>query len=145
MKAVIQRVLSANVEIGGKNHSAIGPGLLTLLGVEKGDNPEKLQKLIKKILSLRIFEDEHGKMNRSLLDIKGEHLIVSQFTLLGSCHKGNRPSFENAEAPQKAKILYLKSLEISQSLGAPTQAGEFQAPMKIQLLNDGPVTFFLET
>ncbi len=144
MKAVVQRVLSASVTVDGHKISAIGPGFLTLLGVAKGDTEAQLQKLITKIAALRIFPDAEGKMNLSLKDIGGEHLLVSQFTLLGDASKGNRPSFIGAEAPELAEPLYNKALELSQSLGLPTQGGKFGADMKIELLNDGPVTLILE-
>ena len=144
MKAVVQRVQRASVTVDGKIISSIGPGLLTLLGVAKGDSEEQLQKLITKITALRISPDEEGKMNKSLKDIQGEHLIVSQFTLLGDTAKGNRPSFIGAEAPAIAEVLYNKSLELSRAQGVPTQGGQFGADMKVDLLNDGPVTLLIE-
>jgi D-tyrosyl-tRNA(Tyr) deacylase len=143
MKAVIQRVIRAEVSVEGKGVSQIGPGILTLLGIEKGDSPENLEKLIGKIVNLRIFSDPEGKMNLSLLDIKGEHLIVSQFTLAGDCSTGRRPSFGTAEAPALAKAHYEKALELSQRFGVRTFGGIFQADMKVSLVNDGPVTFIL--
>ena len=142
MKVVIQRVSQASVRVEGKEISSIGHGLLTLLGVEKGDAEEEIEKIIHKIVNLRIFEDEQGKMNLSLLDINGEHLIVSQFTLLGNCSKGRRPHFMNAEEPQRANEFYKKSLEISKKF-VVTQGGEFAADMKVHLVNDGPVTILL--
>jgi D-tyrosyl-tRNA(Tyr) deacylase len=145
MKALIQRVTSAKVEVGGRTVGEIGPGLLTLLGVGKGDTERELEWLIPKILRLRVFEDDEGKMNRSLLDTGGGHLIVSQFTLYGDARKGNRPSFIAAAPPDAAKALYLRALELSRSLGARTEGGEFQAHMKVSLVNDGPVTLLLET
>lgn len=144
MKAVVQRVQNASVVVDGKTISSIGKGYLTLLGVAKGDTDEQLQKLMQKILALRIFPDEAGKMNLSLKDVGGEHLIVSQFTLLGDASKGNRPSFVGAEAPERANALYEKALEISSSQGVKTQGGQFGADMKVSLLNDGPVTLILE-
>ncbi|MFM6928907.1 MAG: D-aminoacyl-tRNA deacylase [Bdellovibrio sp.] len=144
MKAVVQRVQKASVSVDGKMISSIGPGLLTLLGVAKGDNEEQLQKLISKITALRIFPDEEGKMNKSIKDIQGEHLLVSQFTLLGDTAKGNRPSFIGAEAPALAEVLYNKSLELSRAQGVPTQGGIFGADMKVEILNDGPVTLLIE-
>ena len=144
MKAVIQRVQKASVTVDGQQISKIGPGLLTLLGVAKGDNEEQLQKLIAKICALRIFPDDDGKMNKSIKDIQGEHLIVSQFTLLGDATKGNRPSFIGAEVPDLAEALYIKSLELSRAQGIPTQGGQFGADMKVEILNDGPVTLLLE-
>lgn len=144
MKAVIQRVLHAKVVVENQQISEIGPGILTLLGIAPTDNQEKLEKMISKILKLRIFEDENRKMNRSLLDVGGSHLIVSQFTLYGDTRQGNRPGFSAAAHPSIAEPLYEKAIELSQRLGAPTQAGRFGADMKITLLNDGPVTLILE-
>jgi D-tyrosyl-tRNA(Tyr) deacylase len=144
MRAVIQRVLHAEVVVDGRSVAKIGNGLLTLLGVQAGDTEASLRKLIQKICELRIFEDEAGKMNRSLLDVSGEHLIVSQFTLAGDCSAGRRPSFIGAEKPDRAKVLYERALEISATLGARTAGGVFQADMKVSLLNDGPVTFVLD-
>lgn len=144
MKAVIQRVLSASVTVDGKRASSIERGILTLLGIQKGDSEELVSKMMEKIVNLRIFEDDAGKMNRSLMDIQGEHLIVSQFTLLGDCEKGRRPSFIEAEEPTRAKSLYESALKKSESLGAKTVGGIFQADMKVALVNDGPVTFILE-
>ena len=144
MKAVVQRVLNASVVVDGKQVSSIDKGYLTLLGVAKGDSEEQLQKLMTKILALRIFPDETGKMNLSLKDVGGEHLIVSQFTLLGDASKGNRPSFIGAELPDRAKELYEKALVLSESQGVKTQGGIFGADMKVSLLNDGPVTLLLE-
>ncbi|MGZ3689070.1 MAG: D-aminoacyl-tRNA deacylase [Bdellovibrionota bacterium] len=145
MKAVIQRVLEAQVVVEGQVVSRIGPGLLTLLGVQKGDTLETLQKMIAKILDLRIFADEAGKMNLSLKETGGAHLVVSQFTLAADCSAGRRPSFISAENPAAAKALYERALELSQASGVPTQGGVFQADMKVSLVNDGPVTFTLET
>ncbi|CAE79496.1 D-aminoacyl-tRNA deacylase [Bdellovibrio bacteriovorus] len=144
MKAVVQRVQNASVVVDGKLVSSIDKGYLTLLGVAKGDSEEQLQKLMTKILALRIFPDETGKMNLSLKDVGGQHLIVSQFTLLGDASKGNRPSFIGAELPDRAKELYEKALVLSESQGVKTQGGIFGADMKVSLLNDGPVTLLLE-
>jgi D-aminoacyl-tRNA deacylase len=150
MRAVIQRVKNASVAIANNDSgiekivSKIDKGILTLLGFEKGDTEEKLEKMIQKIVSLRIFEDENGKMNLSLSDMGGQHLIVSQFTLLGDCNSGRRPSFVQAELPERAKQLYNKSIELSLGLGIQTYGGVFQADMKVALVNDGPVTFTLE-
>lgn len=145
MKAVIQRVREAQVVVDGEVVSRIGQGLLTLLGVMKGDDEAKLRKLVQKIVELRVFEDENGKMNRSLQDIQGGHLIVSQFTLAADTSSGRRPSFIAAESPDLAKALYEKSLAISRELGVETAGGVFQADMKVSLVNDGPATFILET
>ncbi len=143
MKAVVQRVSSASVTVNGVCVATIKNGYLTLLGVAKGDTEEQLQKLMDKILALRIFPDADGKMNLALKDVQGEHLIVSQFTLLGDASKGNRPSFVNAEAPERAKALYEKALQLS-AAHVPTRGGVFGADMKVQLLNDGPVTLIIE-
>lgn len=144
MKAVVQRVTFAQVKVNGEVIAKIGPGLLTLLGVARGDSEDQLKKLLQKIIGLRIFEDDQGKMNRSLLDIKGEHLIVSQFTLLGDTSKGRRPHFLNAEEPVRARELFERSLVLSQELGVKTQGGQFGADMKVELLNNGPVTLVLD-
>lgn len=144
MRAVIQRVQEAQVIIEGRVYSQIGPGILTLLGIAKGDGENQVRKLLQKIRDLRIFSDDQGKMNRSLVDIQGSHMIVSQFTLLGDCNSGRRPSFTGAEKPELAKPLFEKALEISSELGMKTVGGVFQADMKISLINDGPVTFVLE-
>jgi D-tyrosyl-tRNA(Tyr) deacylase len=143
MLAVIQRVSQAEVTVEGRSVSRIGAGILTLLGIETGDDEERLRKLITKICELRIFADEAGKMNRSLVDTGGGHLIVSQFTLAADCSSGRRPSFTSAERPARAKELYELAIEASQAAGVPTAAGVFQAEMKVSLLNDGPVTFVL--
>ena len=145
MKAVIQRVLEASVQVDGQSVSQIERGILTFLGVEKGDTDAQLQKLITKVIELRIFEDSQGKMNLSLKDVGGSHLLVSQFTLAGDCSEGRRPSFTGAEAPAAAKIMYEKALLLSAATGVPTQGGIFQADMKVSLVNDGPVTFILES
>lgn len=146
MKAVIQRVQKAEVLIDGKVIANIDKGILTLLGIEAGEgsNEDKLVKLIQKICTLRIFEDNTGKMNLSLQDVKGEHLIVPQFTLAGDCSTGRRPSFTSAEKPEIAKIIYEKALKISENFGVKTSCGVFQASMEVHLINDGPVTFILE-
>jgi D-aminoacyl-tRNA deacylase len=145
MKAVIQRVRSAKVVVEGQTLGEIGKGILTLLGVGLGDTEKELEWMIQKIAKLRIFEDEQGKMNRSLLDTAGEHLIVSQFTLYADTRKGNRPSFISAAPPEVAKPMYEKALELSRGLGIKTAGGQFQAYMDVSLLNDGPVTIILET
>jgi D-tyrosyl-tRNA(Tyr) deacylase len=144
MRAVIQRVSKAEVRVNGELVSEIKEGILTLLGVARNDTEDQMRKLIQKITELRIFEDENGKMNRSLRDTGGSHLIVSQFTLAGDTSSGRRPSFVNAERPELAKAMYEKALEFSTSLCVPTTGGIFQADMKISLLNDGPVTFVLD-
>ena len=145
MRALIQRVRQASVSVDGDTVGKIGPGILTLLGIGKEDNEKDVEWMIQKILKLRIFEDENGKMNLSLQDKKGEHLIVSQFTLYGDCREGNRPSFFAAAAPDLAKSMYEKALAYSHSLGTKTEGGKFQAEMLVELKNDGPVTLYLET
>jgi D-aminoacyl-tRNA deacylase len=144
VKAVIQRVSEACVTVDGKGVARIGRGLVTLLGVAKGDTEGAASRLVEKILNLRIFEDEAGKMNRSLIDIGGEHLIISQFTLAGDCSSGRRPSFTTAEAPAEAHRLYEFAVRESRRLGVEAKTGVFQADMKVALVNDGPVTFVLE-
>ncbi len=144
MRAVIQRVQQASVTVDGKSVSVIGRGILTLLGVAQGDTEEQLKKVITKITELRIFEDDQGKMNLSLKDIQGEHLIVSQFTLLADCSQGRRPGFAGAENPDRARELYEKALTLSTSAGIKTAGGTFQAHMKVELINDGPATFIVE-
>ncbi|MDR3606121.1 MAG: D-aminoacyl-tRNA deacylase [Oligoflexia bacterium] len=145
MRAVIQRVNQAEVHVSGQLVSSIGPGIVTLLGVARGDTEASAQKLIRKILELRIFEDEHGKMNRSLLDINGQHLIISQFTLCAETSSGRRPSFMNAESPELAKKLWEYSIKTSQLAKVMTVGGIFQADMQVNLINNGPVTFVLES
>jgi D-tyrosyl-tRNA(Tyr) deacylase len=143
MKAVIQRVTEAQVAVSGKTVSQINHGILTLLGIEKGDTEEQLSKLMTKIIELRIFPDTEGKMNLSLKDVGGEHLIVSQFTLAADCSKGRRPAFTTAERPDIAREMYEKAIVMSGALGVNTLGGVFQADMKVTLTNDGPVTFVL--
>ena len=143
MKLVIQRVKESSVTIDNKLYSKIGKGILVLLGVEKGDTIEQAKWLSEKLLKLRIFEDEDNKMNLSIQDIKGEILVVSQFTLAGNCKKGTRPSFDNAELPNKANKLYEEFCELL-SKSVPVKTGVFGAMMDVALINDGPVTFILE-
>jgi D-aminoacyl-tRNA deacylase len=144
MRAVIQRVKSAKVSVKDQDVSSIGPGMLTLLGIAKGDTEQTLEKLITKINDLRIFEDENGKMNKSLRDIQGSQLIVSNFTLLGDCLQGRRPSFTGAELPDRARDLYERAIELSRNQGIPTFGGSFQAHMEVSLVNDGPVTLIID-
>jgi len=145
MKAVIQRVTQASVTIDGAIVGAIGQGIVLLLGVEKGDTKEDATWLMNKIVNLRIFEDNLGKMNLSVLDVHGEVLAVSQFTLAGNCDKGRRPSFDTAALPEEAKVLYQFSLAELKKFGCPVATGVFQADMHVHLINDGPVTFILDT
>lgn len=143
MKGLIQRVKKASVTIDGNIYSEINAGILVLLGVEKGDKEENADKLADKICKLRIFEDENGKMNKSIQDVNGEILVVSQFTLAGDCKKGTRPSFDKAELPDKANKLYeYFTNKIKETILVKT--GVFGAMMDIELINDGPVTFMLE-
>jgi D-tyrosyl-tRNA(Tyr) deacylase len=145
MKAVIQRVDRASVSIDGNEVSRVGGGLLVLLGVEKGDSEKDADFLLDKIIHLRIFEDGEGKMNRSLLDISGELLVVSQFTLLADCRKGRRPSFTDAAEPATATRLYEYLLFKAKEKVPRVGQGQFQAMMKVELVNDGPVTILLDS
>ena len=144
MKVLIQRVKNASVTIDGKLYSATGKGILALVGIEKGDTLEEVKKLAGKIVNLRIFPDENDKMNRSLIDIQGEMLIVSQFTLCGDCKKGTRPSFDKSAPPDIANELYESFVKEVSSLGIKTATGSFGAMMDVSLINDGPVTFMLQ-
>ena len=144
MKIVLQRVAKASVRVGGENIATISRGLLVLFGAEKNDDETKVIFLAEKILNLRIFSDERGKMNLSCLDISGEVLVVSQFTLAGDCSKGRRPGFDNAAPPNEAKSLYQNFIHQISKSGLKVNAGEFGADMQVELVNDGPVTFTLE-
>jgi len=145
MKAVIQRVDSASVSVRGSEISRIGAGLLVLLGVETGDSEKDADFLLDKIIHLRIFEDGEGKMNRSLVDISGELLVVSQFTLLADCRKGRRPSFTDAADPARATALYEYVLSRAKEKLQKVGQGQFQASMKVELVNSGPVTILLDS
>jgi D-tyrosyl-tRNA(Tyr) deacylase len=146
MRAVIQRVSNASVTVGRKIHSEIGNGLLILLGIEETDNQEDIEWLCGKILRLRVFDDENGVMNLSVLETGGEVLIISQFTLHASTKKGNRPSYIKAARPEKAILLYesfIKTMDLT--LGKPSKTGIFGAEMQVSLINDGPVTIIIDT
>lgn len=145
MKAVVQRVTQSSVTIDNKEYSRIDRGLMVLLGVGDDDTKKDADFLAEKIVNLRIFEDENGKMNISLKDIKGQLLVVSQFTLHGDCRKGRRPSFIKAARPEKANALYDYFVEQTQRLGIETKTGVFQAMMDVSLINSGPVTLLLDT
>ena len=145
MRAVVQRVKSASVTVSGELISEIGSGLLVFLGVSKNDQREDINYLAQKVANLRIFRDEEGKMNKSLLDIGGSALIVSQFTLYGDCRKGRRPSFIEASPPEKANKLYEEFIGALNELGVNGKGGRFQAMMDVQLINDGPVTMLLDS
>ena len=145
MRAVIQRVKSASVTVDGKVISEICRGLLIFLGVAQEDTAADVDYLASKIANLRIFEDDEGRMNRSLLEVGGEALVVSQFTLYGDCRKGRRPSFTTAARPEKADALYQEFMRAIAKIGVPVKAGIFQAMMDVALINDGPVTMLLDS
>jgi len=145
MKALLQRVSSAWVEVDGRVVGEIKKGLLVFLCAMKGDTEQDLDYLVKKAAQIRLFEDEMGKMNLSVMDIKGSVLVVSQFTLAASTRKGNRPSFDNAEAPERAKMMYDEYIRRLRDMGLPVQAGVFAASMAVSLVNDGPVTISIDS
>lgn len=145
MRAVIQRVKRASVTIDGKETTSIGQGFLVLLGVHETDTEQEAAYVAKKCCGLRIFEDEDGKMNRSVKDVGGEFLVVSNFTLYGDCKKGNRPSFTSAARPETAIPLYEQFVSCVREDGIPCQTGVFGADMQVELLNDGPVTVMVES
>jgi D-tyrosyl-tRNA(Tyr) deacylase len=145
MRAVLQRVSSASVTVNGTITGAIGPGLMILLGVEKGDGEDDARTLAKKTAGLRIFEDKNGKMNLSVGEAGGAVLVVSQFTLLADCRKGRRPGFSQAAPPQEADALYRRFIELLRQEGLEVATGVFQAMMDVQLINNGPVTMLLDS
>ena len=145
MRAVIQRVSSSSVTVGNELIGKIGKGLLVLLGVETSDKTDDAKYLADKIVHLRIFEDEDHKLNRSLIDMGGEMLVVSQFTLLGDCKKGRRPSFVKAAPPELANELYRQFVECVHQKGVTVKTGRFQTMMEVSLINDGPVTLIVES
>ncbi|MDD6289118.1 MAG: D-aminoacyl-tRNA deacylase [Eggerthellales bacterium] len=145
MRAVVQRVRQAQVDVDGQTIGKIGQGYLILLGVGQEDGPAQIERLWTKILKMRIFEDENGKTNLSLADVRGEALVVSQFTLYANCKKGNRPSFTEAGKPQEAEQLYLQFVARAQQDVETVQTGRFGAMMDVSLVNDGPFTICLDT
>jgi D-tyrosyl-tRNA(Tyr) deacylase len=145
MRAVVQRVSRAHVTVAGAIAGAIDAGLVVLLGVAEGDTPEDALYLADKICGLRIFEDGAGKMNRALAEVGGQILVVSQFTLLGDCRKGRRPSFDNAARPELARALYETFVAAVVERGIATATGRFQEHMLVELVNDGPVTLLLDS
>src|SRR6266542_3700833 len=144
MRALLQRVSKASVTVDGQTLSIIGKGLLILLGIGHGDGEEQAAFLAEKIANLRIFEDEQGKTNLSVLDVKGETIVVSQFTLYADARKGRRPSFTDAALPEVASSLMDRFVELLRGHGVPTQTGQFGAHMDVEIHNDGPVTIWLE-
>ncbi len=145
MRSVIQRVRRASVRINGTVHGAIGHGMVVLLGIRGSDTATDRQWLVEKTVNLRIFEDDQGKMNRSLADIDGEMLIISQFTLYGDCRKGRRPGFSAAAPPEIAEPLYRRFIQEVQDKNIRVASGIFQAAMEVELVNDGPVTLLLDS
>jgi D-tyrosyl-tRNA(Tyr) deacylase len=145
MRLVVQRVKQASVAVAGKTVSKIGPGLLVFAGVSNDDTPFDARFLAKKTAKLRIFEDDEGKMNRSVEDAGGEVLAVSQFTLYGDCGKGNRPSFIEAARPEQGEALFNEYVQALECLGLQPETGIFGSDMEVELLNDGPVTLILES
>lgn len=145
MRAVLQRVERAEVRVAGESVGRIRIGWLVLLGVAKGDGDADADRLADKTVGLRAFSDDEGKMNRDLREANGSLLVVSQFTLVGDCRHGRRPSFTDAADPVEAERLYLRFVEHCRALGAAVETGVFRADMAVELVNDGPVTFFLDT
>jgi D-tyrosyl-tRNA(Tyr) deacylase len=145
MRAVLQRVSSASVTVDGRQVGAIGAGLLVFVGVEQGDDTQDVDFVAGKIRDLRVFEDDQGRMNRSVVDAGGGVLVVSQFTLLGDCRKGRRPSFDAAAPPDPARRLYEAVVDQLRRDGLPVETGAFQAMMDVSLVNDGPVTLLLDS
>ena len=145
MRAVVQRVSAARVVIDREEYSRIRNGLMVLLGVEKEDTTDDAQALARRIVELRIFSDEAGKMNKAITEVNGAILAVSQFTLLGDCRKGRRPSFDHAAEPALARELYQRFVNEIDALGVPVSTGVFQAMMDVELTNQGPVTFILDS
>lgn len=145
MRAVVQRVKNSSVEVDGKIIGKIDKGLNVLLGISEEDKEEDIKYLVDKIVNLRIFEDEQGKMNKSLLDVEGELIVISQFTLYGDCRKGRRPNFMKALGGNEAEVVYNKFVDECRNFIEDVQTGEFGADMKVTIINDGPVTLLLES
>jgi len=145
MRAVLQRVTEASVTVGGETVGAIGGGLLVLLGVTHNDTRSDAEYLADRVLLLRIFPDQAGRMNRSIQDAGGALLVISQFTLYGNCKKGRRPSFDEAAPPERANELYEYFVDCLRKRNSKVETGVFQAEMQVQLVNDGPVTFILDS
>ena len=145
MKCVVQRVSSSKVTVNDKVIGSIGTGLNILIGVQDGDSSEDIKKLVNKIVNLRIFQDQNNKMNLSLLDVKGEALIISQFTLIGNLKRGRRPSFDKSATPDVANSLYEEFVQEVSSHGVKVQTGKFGAMMDVEIHNDGPVTFIVDS
>lgn len=144
MKAVVQRVTQASVSVEGRTLGAIGPGLAVLLGIGQDDGEEQARWMANKIANLRVFSDENGKMNRSVLDVNGRVLLISQFTLYGDARKGNRPGFSDAALPDVAEPVVNRVAQLLVLAGVPVACGQFQAHMLVEIHNDGPVTIILE-
>jgi D-aminoacyl-tRNA deacylase len=145
MRALLQRVTRGSVTVDGRCLAKIGPGLVILLGIGHGDGEDQARQMVEKIANLRIFEDDQGKMNRSILETRGEAIVVSQFTLYADTRRGRRPSFIDAALPELARPLVDHFVKLMEKAGIPTQSGEFAAVMQVELVNDGPVTIWLET
>jgi len=145
MRAVVQRVKRAEVRVGEEVVGRIGFGFVVLLGVGKNDTESTAEALADKIANLRVFDDDQGRMNRSLLEATGQVLCISQFTLFGDCRKGRRPSYDQAAAPDRALLLYERFVESLRERGVPTETGRFRAMMDVELVNDGPVTLLLDS
>lgn len=145
MRAVVQRVLNANVKVNGDTVGKIGKGLLVFLGIGEDDDNKDLEYMVEKILGLRIFEDTNSKMNLSLLDVEGEILVISQFTLYGDVRKGKRPSFSSSARPEMAESMYNKFIAMCKERGIKAEEGIFGADMNVELINDGPVTILIDS
>ncbi|TMB25386.1 MAG: D-tyrosyl-tRNA(Tyr) deacylase [Deltaproteobacteria bacterium] len=145
MRAVVQRVSEASVSVGGQVSGSVGAGLCVLVGVGQGDSEEDARWMADKVVSLRIFEDEQGKMNRSVLDVRGGVLAISQFTLFGDARKGTRPGFVDAARPEIAQPLYARFCELARERGVQVAEGVFRATMQVRIVNEGPVTLLLDS